>query len=151
MHKAIAIVVIALFGGFALLFGSLTILALGTVLIDHAANEESFFAFALYMIAPTLAGLSAFGVWRNKSWAKWTLLGISLLCLVRLPLIAPDVVALYRHYASPPPGAYIVLSHQQFVDALSRLLFTPALFTVISLASTIWSFIYFKQRRKLKL
>jgi hypothetical protein len=151
MHKAIAFVVIALFGGFALLFGSLTTMALGTALVDGAANRESFAAFALYIISPTLAGLSAFGVWRKKSWAKWALLGISLLCLIQLPLIAPDVVALYRHYTSPPQGAYIVLSQQQFLEILSSLLFAPALFTFISLASTIWAFIYFKNHQQFKL
>ncbi|MDE1999431.1 MAG: hypothetical protein KGI52_10935 [Burkholderiales bacterium] len=150
MHKAIAFIVIALFGSFALLFGSLTSWALATSFIDGVVNKESFVAFALYISAPALAGLSAFWVWRNIAWAKWTLLGLSLLCLIRLPLIAPDVIGLYRHYTSPPQGAYIVLSHDQFLDAISRLLFAPALYTAISLASTIWAFICFKQPQNSK-
>jgi hypothetical protein len=150
MHRAIAFLVTALFGSFALLFGALTSLALATALIDGVANKESFFAFSMYIAAPVLAGLSAFTVWRNMAWAKWPLLGLSLLCLIRLPSIAQEVISLYRHYTSPPQGAYIVLSHQQFLDALANLVFAPAAYSVICLASTIWSFIYFKQPRNSK-
>ncbi|HIV71031.1 MAG TPA: hypothetical protein H9903_08885 [Candidatus Aquabacterium excrementipullorum] len=132
------------FGGLALLLGAVTTIVFLQAVADGVADQTTVLVFVLYMVAPVLCGLAAFAISRRKPWGRWVLLLISLLCISPLPLIAPDIIALIRHYRAPPPGAYAVLTAAQFQKFLLDLLLAPLLSAFMALAATLWGFQYLK-------
>jgi len=120
----------------------------GTVIsasaLTDAVRWSAITPFAIFLLVggvPLLAGL---GLWRQKAWSKWLFLfsaGITF-----LPLLGAFSrgIELYRHYKSPEPGSYKVLSQAEFFEAFLRFVLQPFGIAIAAFVAAAFTFFYFR-------
>ena len=144
LSRALAIALAGLYGLSAFPFLVAALLPLSSALSEPANERAStsilLFVSVTFLAISALLLAAAIGLFKERKWARWPFLLVSLLALAIFVQTVPVAFSVFDHLRHPLEGAYVVFTRGDAVANLERFVFPSVCILLCTVVATVFVF-----------